>query len=416
LEDVMQGEQFRVYPYRWVVLAVVMFVNLTIQVLWISYAPVSSTAQAYYGVSDLAIALLPMTFMLVFIPLSLPAAWVIDTYGFRRAMSVGVIMMSVFGIARGLAGDSYPLVLLATLGIAVAQPLLLNSWTKVAANWFATEERATAVGLTTVANLVGTAIGMVLTPLLIDSMSLSSIQLGYGVLAAVSAAFFVALARERPPTPACPPGQEVRALMLDGLRHALRVRQFVLYLVVVFIGMGVFNGLTTWIEDILEPRGFSSTDAGTVGAVFLLSGILGAIVLPYLSDRQHRRRRYLLVAMIGAIPGLVGVAFAADLTLVLASAFVMGFFLVSAMPIGMQYAAEVTYPTPEGTSNGLIQLCGQGSVVLVYAMVAFRADDGSFAPAMGACLVLMIVNVLLITRLRDAELPGTVSAPTPAPA
>jgi hypothetical protein len=101
---------------------------------------------------------------------------------------------------------------------------------------------------------------------------------------------------------------------------------------------------------------------------------------------------------------------------VLASAFVMGFFLVSAMPIGMQYAAEVTYPTPEGTSNGLIQLCGQGSVVLVYAMVAFRADDGSFAPAMGACLVLMIVNVLLITRLRDPELPGPVSAPTPAPA
>jgi MFS family permease len=412
----MQGEQFRVYPYRWVVLAVVMFVNLTIQVLWISYAPVSSTAQAYYGVSDLAIALLPMTFMLVFIPLSLPAAWVIDTYGFRRAMSVGVILMSIFGIARGLAGDSYPLVLLATIGIAVAQPLLLNAWTKVAANWFATEERATAVGLTTVANLVGTAIGMVLPPLLIDSMSLSSIQLGYGVLAAVSAAFFVALARERPPTPACPPGQEVRALMLDGLRHALRVRQFLLYLVVVFIGMGVFNGLTTWIEDILKPRGFSSTDAGMVGAVFLLSGILGAIVLPYLSDRQHRRRRYLLVAMIGAIPGLVGVAFAADLTLVLASAFVMGFFLVSAMPIGMQYAAEVTYPTPEGTSNGLIQLCGQGSVVLVYAMVAFRADDGSFAPAMGACLVLMVVNVLLITRLRDPELPGTVSAPMPAPA
>lgn len=412
----MQGEQFRVYPYRWVVLAVVMFVNLTIQVLWISYAPVSSTAQAYYGVSDLAIAVLPMTFMLVFIPLSLPAAWVIDTYGFRRAMSVGVILMSIFGIGRGLAGDSYPLVLLATIGIAVAQPLLLNSWTKVAANWFAMEERATAVGLTTVANLVGTAIGMVLTPLLIDSMSLSSIQLGYGVLAAVSAAFFVALARERPPTPACPPGQEARALMLDGLRHALRVRQFLLYLVVVFIGMGVFNGLNTWIEDILKPRGFSSTDAGTVGAVFLLSGILGAIVLPYLSDRQHRRRRYLLVAMIGAIPGLVGVAFAADLTLVLASAFVMGFFLVSAMPIGMQYAAEVTYPTPEGTSNGLIQLCGQGSVVLVYAMVAFRADDGSFAPAMGACLVLMIVNVLLITRLRDPELPGAVSAPTPAPA
>ena len=45
--------------------------------------------------------------------------------------------------------------------------------------------------------------------------------------------------------------------------------------------------------------------------------------------------------------------------LLFSSAFVMGFFLVSAMPISMQYAAEVTYPTPEGTSNSLIQLFGQ---------------------------------------------------------
>ena len=44
-------DQVRVYGYRWVVLAAFMAVNLTIQVLWISYAPVSSQAQDYYGVS-----------------------------------------------------------------------------------------------------------------------------------------------------------------------------------------------------------------------------------------------------------------------------------------------------------------------------------------------------------------------------
>ena len=49
----------------------------------------------------------------------------------------------------------------------------------------------------------------------------------------------------------------------------------------------------------------------------------------------------------------------------LVSAFTLGFFLVSTSPIGMQYAAEVTYPTPEGTSNGLIQLFGQASVIFV---------------------------------------------------
>jgi cyanate permease len=403
----MESASFRVYPYRWVVLAVVMFVNLTIQVLWISYAPVASAAASYYGVDDLAIGLLPMTFMIAFIPLSIPVAWVVDTFGFRRAVGLGVVLMSVFGILRGLVGPNYGLVLAATIGIAISQPFLLNAWTKVAANWFSVGGRATAVGLITVANLVGTAIGMVATPALVDSAPLGTIQLGFGILAAVSAVLFLLLARERPPTPACPPGDEERALMLDGLRHALTVRPFLLYLAVVFIGMGIFNGLNTWIEDILRPRGMTSSDAGTVGAVLLLSGILGAIVLPALSDRQRRRRRFLLIAMIGAIPGLVGVAFAPDLPLVLASAFVLGFFLVAASPIGMQYAAEVTRPTPEGTSNGLIQLFGQGSVVLVYAMALLKDGSGTLAPAMVACVVLLLVAVLLLTRLRD---PGTISS------
>ena len=48
---------YRLYGYRWVVLAVFMLVNLTIQVLWISYAPVTGPAAAYYGVSDLQIGL-----------------------------------------------------------------------------------------------------------------------------------------------------------------------------------------------------------------------------------------------------------------------------------------------------------------------------------------------------------------------
>ena len=73
------SQGYRVYGYRWVVLAAVMFVNLTIQMLWIAFAPITSLAAKYYSVSDLWIGLLAMTFMIAFIPLSLPAAWVIDT-------------------------------------------------------------------------------------------------------------------------------------------------------------------------------------------------------------------------------------------------------------------------------------------------------------------------------------------------
>ena len=397
----MPEKTYRLYPYRWVILAVFMFINLTIQVLWISYAPITGPAAQFYGVSDLKIGLLAMTFMMAFIPLSIPVSWAIDTYGFRSTVSVGAILMGVFGVLRGLAGANYDLVLLATIGVAAAQPFLLNAWTKVPAQWFSVEERATAVGLVTLANLAGTALGMVLTPALIESLPIPTVQLIFGAAAAFSGLLFVLLAREKPATPPCPPGQEVRALMLDGLKHALKVKNFWLYLVVSFIGMGVFNGVTTWVENIIRPRGFTPADAGTLGALMLGGGVLGAVLIPPFSDKQHKRRRYILLGFVLAIPGLLGVTFAAQPWLLFVSAFAMGFFLISASPVGMQYAAEVTHPTPEGTSNGLIQLFGQASVVFVYIMEALKTPDGAFTPALLLAVGLLLASVLLILQMKD---------------
>ena len=75
----MSRPTFRVYGYRWVVLAVFMLINITIQMLWISYSPITGPAARFYGVTDLNIGLLSMMFMIAFIPLSIPVSWVIDT-------------------------------------------------------------------------------------------------------------------------------------------------------------------------------------------------------------------------------------------------------------------------------------------------------------------------------------------------
>lgn len=397
----MPEKTFRLYPYRWVVLGVFMFINLTIQILWISYAPITGLAASFYGVTDLKIGLLAMVYMIAFIPLSIPVSWAIDTWGFRRTVSIGAVLMGIFGVVRGLAGADYGLVLISTIGIAIAQPFLLNAWTKVPAQWFSIEERATAVGLVTLSNLVGTALGMVLPPILIEKMSIPQSQLIYGGVAAFSAVLFLIFAREKPVTPPCPAGQEVRALMLDGLKHALKVKEFWLYLVVSFIGMGIFNGVTTWVENIIRPRGFTPGDAGTLGALMLAGGVIGAVIIPPISDKQHKRQRYILLGFLLAIPGLIGLTFAQSAWLLYASAFSMGFFLVSANPVGMQYSAEITNPTPEGTSNGLIQLFGQASVVFVYVMEALKAPDGAFTPALLLAAGLLLVSLLLISRMKD---------------
>jgi MFS family permease len=168
----------------------------------------------YYGVSDLSIGLLSMSFMLVFILVSIPASWTIDTYGFRAGVGIGAVLTGIFGLLRGLAGQNYTLVLISQIGIAIGQPFILNALTKVAARWFPLRERATATGLGTLAMYVGIALGMVLTPILVLRSNISSMLIAYGIAAVLAGILFFVFSRERPLTPANPPAQEERAPVL----------------------------------------------------------------------------------------------------------------------------------------------------------------------------------------------------------
>lgn len=400
----MSQIRFKVYSYRWIVLLAFMFVVLVNQLLWITFAPITGSAATYYGVSDLSIGLLSMSFMIVYIVISIPASWVIDTYGIRVAVGIGAALTGIFGLLRGLVAGDYTLVLVSQIGVAVGQPFILNAVTKVAARWFPIEERATASGLGSLAIYLGIVLGMTLTPYLVLQSSIDSMLVAYGIVSAIAAVVFFGAARERPPTPPCLPGQEERSLVFDGLKRTLRKRDFILLMLIFFVGLGTFNGVTTWIEDIVRPRAFSITQAGITGGLMVIGGIIGAVVMPLLSDRYRKRTPFLVLAVVGATVGLVGVTYAASYWLLLVSAFVLGFFLLSAGPIGFQYGAEVAYPAPEGTSNGLLLLVGQISgIIFIFAMDRFKSPEtGSMTSSLVVLIGLMALSLLLCTRLGES--------------
>jgi MFS family permease len=135
----------------------------------------------------------------------------------------------------------------------------------------------------------------------------------------------------------------------------------------------------------------------------IVGGIIGAVVIPILSDHHRKRTPYLVMAVIGAILGLVGITFAESYWLLLGSAFVFGFFLLSAGPLGFQYGAEVTHPTPEGTSNGLLLLMGQISgIAFILGLDIFKAPGtGSMTNPLTALIGLMVVSLIFATRLKE---------------
>ena len=221
----------------------------------------------------------------------------------------------------------------------------------------------------------------------------------------IAMVLFFLFIRERPPSPPCPPDQESRSLVVTGLSKMIRQRDFILLLIIFFVGLGAFNAITTWIEEVLNPRGFSITEAGNAGGAMIFGGILGALIIPLLSDRYHRRVPFLIMAVLGATAGLIGVTYASTYSLLLISSFIFGFFLLSAGPIGFQYGAEITYPAPEGTSNGLLLLMGQISgIIFILAMDTFKSPEtGSMTRPLLVLIGLMILCLFIGTRLKEAE-------------
>jgi len=399
----MAEEKTKIYGYRWVVLLSFVLIALMTQVLWITFAPVTSVAARFYHTSELMIGLLSMAFMVVYILMFLPSAWVIDTWGFKAAVGIGAVLSAVFALTRGIFASNFTIVFISQVGIAFGQPLVLGSITKIAARWFPVKERATASGLGTLALYLGPLAAMLLSPFLVLRIGLPRTLMAYGIATAVGAVIFFLLAREHPPTPA---GKDERVLMLDGLKSMLRQRDFIFLLIMFFVGLGLFNSVSTWVEDIIRPRGFSITQAGLLGGLMLIGGIVGAVIIPLISDSLRRRKPFIILALAGLLPGLIAVTFAQSYGLLLLGGFFLGFFLLSAGPIGFQYGAEITHPAPEGTSNSLLLVMGQVSgIIFILGMDALRSK--ATKAMTGSLLVLaglVAAAVILAALIRESPI------------
>lgn len=402
----MEQSAYKLYGYRWLILVVFMLVAAFNQLIWITFAPITDAAAAYYHVSQLDIGLLSMSFMIAFLVFSIPASWVIDTYGFRIAVGIGAALTGIFGLMRGLVASNFTLVMVAQIGTAVGQPFILNALTKVAARWFPIEERATASGLGSLAMYLGILAGLALTPSLTLNAGFSNMLLYYGVGALAVGIIFIVFAREHPATPPGPVDQEERALMFDGMKQILRNKNFLLLMSIFFIGLGVFNSVTTWIEDIISPRGFTATQAGTAGGLMIVGGIVGAVILPTLSDKYRKRVPFIIIGLVGTIPGLLGITYATSNSVLYVASFALGFFLLSSGPVGFQYGAEIGRPAPEGTSNGLLLLMGQISgIAFIFGMDAFRVGPkGSMTPSLLVMTGLVVLSLFMAARLKESDL------------
>jgi MFS family permease len=394
---------YKSYRYRWVVLAVYMYISALTQLYWLNFAAIETFVEERFSIPPSTVMWFTLVFPLVQVLLSMPAGMVIDKKGFKYGVGIGALFTGAFAMLRLVNTDSFTVLLISQIGIAVGQPFVLNGVTKLVATWFPQKEEATAVGLGSLALLVGMMVGLGATPALVQFLGFQTMLLIYGALGILGILLFFSLVKAHPATP--PREVEVQQEITgwQGIKHILKRKDFVILGFIALIGIGVFNGLATWLEKILnELHEIPMTDAGIISAILILSGIIGCIVIPMVSDRIRKRKPFLLLASaVGAvciIALMVAKGYAANMV----NGIFLGFFLISALPIMLTMSAEITGARFAGISVGYLQLLGNAAAVaIVPIMESMRGVTGQYILPLAFIAGLLGISFILALVMKE---------------
>ncbi len=415
---------YGVYGYRWVVLVSFMLIGALTQLMWLAYAPILKETEVLMGASEFKVTLLMLMFPLLYIPVSVPAGIIIDRKGWRYAVMIGAVCTAAFSFLRIFAGN-YPLVLLGMLGIAIGQPFVLNSITKMVTTWFPSEESATATGIAALSLFLGMILAFGLLPPLYKAFGgvtgdalqpgmsiapLRSLAILFSFVALGGMLLFMLLGRSKP---ARPPKRTEAELVEDtasinwnSLKQLMGLKNFRILMLVIFIGNGSFVGILQLLEKILQPKNISTTTAGNIGTVMIVAGVAGCVVIPALSDKTGRRKPFLILAAAVTVPMLLVIAGFSSTALIFVVSGIMGFFLFSALPVLLTLAEENTGAHLTGTATAMLMLLGNfGGVVITVIMEGLKGatggPSGSFSWAIVFVAALFVVAIAVGLQLKE---------------
>ena len=378
----------RTSSVRWAVLGAYALLAACTQLLWLTFAAVDTRSAAVMKVDLGAVGDLAAIFPFVYIVLALPTGRWLDMK-FGQALGVGALLTGAGALIRLVSPTSFGWQLAGQLVIAAGQPLVLNSITKVAARYFAPEERATAISIGTAALFVGILAAVLMAGPLFDAGGLR-LLLGVQAVPAVLAAVLVVLALRTPPAFPDDPSVSLSLRWLAGDRFMWVLAALV------FIGMGTYNAVATWLQPILAHFGEGAA-AGNLIAVMTFAGIVGAAVLPTSIAARNRRREMLLAALVVSAVSFVAIAVNHNVFWLGAWLFAQGFLLLASLPVVLDWSDVHAGPERQGAAVGFLMMSGNlGGLLLVLVV---QALIGNPYLALGALAVVAVAGLPVVLRL-----------------
>jgi CP family cyanate transporter-like MFS transporter len=296
--------------YRWVMLFLVWLMYGCFGMTAATIAPLVVPILDDLGMTYSQMGLVLGAWQLVYIGTASPLGALVDRLGVRRSLGIGIIIIWLSLIARGLSVDFYTLFLAVAL-FGVGGPIISTGAPKVVSLWFEGSQRNIAAGIYTTGPLAGTALALGTAASLVLPLTGSwrGISLVYGVVVLAVLTAWWMFARDAPGSVG---SKQVGA---DGpvptrrvITELLRLRNMQLILVLAIATFLLNHGLNNWLPTLLQEGGMTLSQAGLWTAVSTAVGVLGVLVIPPLARRGSRALTMGLLLVVGAIT-TVGLAY-----------------------------------------------------------------------------------------------------------
>lgn len=169
--------------------------------------------------------------------------------------------------------------------------------------------------------------------------------------------------------------------IIPSIKTLFKSPEFIMMLIPYTVYVGLFNSISSLLNQMLSPYGFTEEEAGIAGAILIVVGLVAAAASSPILDRS---KKFLLAIKI-QVP-LIALAYLAFIwappTRTVAAPYtilaILGAASFTLLPVALEYVTELTHPiSPEVTST-ILWSGGQllGGLFIVISDALTDGDEG----------------------------------------
>ncbi|XP_051579188.1 feline leukemia virus subgroup C receptor-related protein 2-like [Myxocyprinus asiaticus] len=405
----------RLYRRRWLIVFLFSSYSLCNAFQWIQYGIINNIFMKFYNVTSFAIDWLSMIYMLTYIPFIFPVTWLLDRKGLRviALVATSINCVGTWIKVVSVQPSLFWVTMLGQFVCSFAQVFILGMPSQVASVWFGSDEVSTACAIGVFGNQLGIAIGFLVPPVLVPNVDdinemAQRISIMFYITAGVATVIFLLVVfvfqdkPEIPPSAAqarlrnAPAGQYSYTASIGRL---LRNKPFILLIISYGLNVGCFYGVSTLLNRmIMEHYPGEEVNAGRIGLTIVVAGMFGSLICGIWLDKTKTYKQTTLSVYLLSFVGMVVYTFTLDLGhlwVVFLTSGAMGFFMTGYLPLGFEFAVELTYPESEGTSSGLLN-CSAQMFGIAFTIIQGKIIDhfSTLAGNMFLCVFLLIGSIM----------------------